>query len=176
MYLISRLNDDGADGHLHIVLQPDQHYIDTKSNKASYVNGQKWLHEMTLIVFIHECVNSYILDYQFVPAPTTAPFVGYINTSSRLKTILSCYAKPGFLEIITVRNSTVASMAMSTSMSWQSLFSSPDASSHFVKWRHSSIRGTLDKIRRKKIQFLDEDAKAEVQSMLFSLLWGSEVC
>ena len=55
---------------------------------------------------------------------------------------------------------TVASMSMSTNMSWQSLFSSSRASSHFVNG--GIVRFVrLTKLGEKRIQVLDEDAKDE---------------
>jgi hypothetical protein len=166
MYLISRLTDDGADGNLHIVLNSKQQSI----NQLCALNYRRknWLHEMTLIVFIHESICAHIFDYEVLPVPTTAPYVGYINTALEAKNDIELLRQAGLIEIVTVQNNSSVSKTMSTSLSGPSLITN-DLDSYQINGGIVRLL-RLTRLGEKEITVLDDGAKSEVESVLFPSL------
>ena len=160
LYMVKKLTEVGADGSLYVVDRASAEHVEEVSPD---LKPSGWVHELNLAVFIHEAVGQCVMDYEPVPTPILAPYVGYMNASAEAKVDLELLRAAGFLSVMTVENYKFSSSTVGSYMS---------KDDDTVKWGVVRLM-QLTAAGKKRLKLVDDSSRAEVESILFAPMLSS---
>ena len=167
VYMIHQLTKAGSDGHLYVIEKDDESCIPSVEPKS-----KGWVHDVNLTLFVHEAVNLCVLDYEPLPVPISAPYVGYINICNEARHDIELLRSGGYLEVVTVQNNEFLQTTIGTEMSVGNLGSS-DSKLTEAKWGITRLICLTSKAHS-KIKMVDLGAREEINSVLFAPLGSKD--